>query len=368
MVSSKMRKPKHREIFDYLHSAIVEGRYVPGQRIPSETQLSRRFDVSRPTVARALRDLEHAGFLDRRVGSGSYVRALEEAQHGVVGILVPGLGEGEIFEPICSEIAKSVEAHNLSVLWGDCSALQSEGKASRAEQICKQYIASAVAGVFFEPIELAPGMHEANQLIVEALDRAGIPVILIDCDVSEFPNRSKFDVVGIDNHRAGHVLADHLWKQGCRRIDFVAQTLSAWTIDARIGGYREALIRRGVAPEEDWLHHVDPEDVNAMQQVARSGADGFICGNDYTAAHLMRNLMKCGVRIPEDVRVVGVDDLKYAKLLTVPLTTLRQPCRELGSNAVDAMIRRIENPQMPARDILLDFKLVVRESSAASPK
>ena len=57
-----------------------------------------------------------------------------------------------------------------------------------------------------------------------------------------------------------------------------------------------------------------------MDQLSQAGADGFICGNDYTAASLMRHLMTRGVRIPEDVRVVGVDDLKYARLLSVPLT------------------------------------------------
>ena len=72
-------------------------------------------------------------------------------------------------------------------------------------------------------------------------------------------------------------------------------------------------------------------------------------------------------RVPEDVCVVGVDDLKYARLLSVPLTTLHQPCRELGASAVSALIRRIENPRMAARDILLDFELVVRESSGVVP-
>ena len=76
----------------------------------------------------------------------------------------------------------------------------------------------------------------------------------------------------------------------------------------------------------------------------------------------MRDLVKQGVRVPEDIRLVGVDDLKYAEALSVPLTTIRQPCDSMGKAAVEAMIQRIANPRMPARDILLDFELVVRES------
>jgi GntR family transcriptional regulator, arabinose operon transcriptional repressor len=76
----------------------------------------------------------------------------------------------------------------------------------------------------------------------------------------------------------------------------------------------------------------------------------------------MQTLIELGYRIPEDVRIVGIDDVQYASLLTVPLTTVHQPCREIGVAAVAAMLERIGSPEMPRRDILLDCTLVVRES------
>ena len=87
-----------------------------------------------------------------------------------------------------------------------------------------------------------------------------------------------------------------------------------------------------------------------------------IQGNDITAARLMRTLEQLDVRVPQQVRIVGIDDVKYAALLGVPLTTLRQPCPELGETAVAAMLDRIAHPNMPTRDILLDCKLVIRRS------
>ena len=69
-----VRNPKHRQIFEHVRAAIVAGQYQAGNRMPSETVLGRRFDASRPTVARALHDLEVAGYVERRVGSGTYVR------------------------------------------------------------------------------------------------------------------------------------------------------------------------------------------------------------------------------------------------------------------------------------------------------
>lgn len=73
--------------------------------------------------------------------------------------------------------------------------------------------------------------------------------------------------------------------------------------------------------------------------------------------------MERGVRVPEDVRVAGVDDLKYASLLSVPLTTIHQPCEALGRAAVETMLQRLQHPDRPARDVLVDFRLVVRGST-----
>ena len=82
----------------------------------------------------------------------------------------------------------------------------------------------------------------------------------------------------------------------------------------------------------------------------------------------MRGLYGMGIRVPKDVRIMGVDDDKYASLVTTPLTTIRQPGRELGAAAVSMMLGRIENRTMPARTLLLDCTLVVRESCGASRK
>jgi DNA-binding LacI/PurR family transcriptional regulator len=79
----------------------------------------------------------------------------------------------------------------------------------------------------------------------------------------------------------------------------------------------------------------------------------------------MRTLESLSVNVPGDIKMAGFDDVKYASLLPVPLTTIRQPCAELGATAVRVMVDRVNNPALPARDLLLDFKLIVRESSGA---
>ena len=91
----------------------------------------------------------------------------------------------------------------------------------------------------------------------------------------------------------------------------------------------------------------------------------MICGNDLTAAQLLRALEKNNVRVPRDVRVVGFDDARYATLLSVPLTTIHQPCRDIAITAYRAMLERISDPTLPGRSLLLTPHLVVRESCGA---
>jgi LacI family transcriptional regulator len=93
--------------------------------------------------------------------------------------------------------------------------------------------------------------------------------------------------------------------------------------------------------------------------------DACICANDHTAAVLMRSLESIGLNVPKDIRVAGFDDVKYATLLTVPLTTVHQPCRDIATIAFRAMLQRIADPSLPARIMSLTPTLVVRESCGA---
>src|SRR5205823_8438380 len=97
----------------------------------------------------------------------------------------------------------------------------------------------------------------------------------------------------------------------------------------------------------------------------RKQGDAFVCANDRTAGQLMHVLQALGYRIPRDVRIVGIDDVEYASLLPVPLTTVHQPCREIGAAAMAAMLDRIDQPGMLSRDILVECRLVVRDSCGA---
>src|SRR5450755_2817021 len=156
---------KHQEICQTLKGAIASGQYKAGQRLPSEADLGKTFSASRMTMNRALRELHLGGIIDRRAGSGSYIRH-EIAGSYTFGLLIPELGQTEIFEPICRGMAEAqeIDGHH-ALLWGKSlpnAEDNPERKESKASELCRQMLAKKVSGVFFAPLELTSGKDAIN--------------------------------------------------------------------------------------------------------------------------------------------------------------------------------------------------------------
>ena len=364
-MSRPAKTPKYRAVCDTLQREIQSGRLGPGDRLPSEAQLERRFGASRITVGRAVRDLQLAGLVERRPGAGSYVKTRSLSDALSFGLLIPDLGNTEIFEPICQGMMGSPLARQHALLWGSVTSAAAS-REEHAWHLCRQYIDRRVSGVFFAPLELTSGKDAINRKISEALDEAGIPLVLLDRTVGPYPERGTHDLVGIDNRRAGYRITEHLLRQRIRRIAFVAVEHAAATVEAREAGYREALYRWNSPIDQELVQRLDPTDLERVKSLMACEPEGIVCANDWTAARLMRSILELGYAVPDTVRLVGVDDLDYASLLPVPLTTLRQPTREIGAAAFAAMLERVGRPDAPARDILLQTQLVVRRSCGAS--
>ena len=359
--------PKYRQVLESLSKDILSGTYRPGQKFPSEAALVKQFRTSRITIGRALRELTARGLVRRIAGSGTYVRTAPRAGMGLLfGLLIPELGDTEIFEPICHGIANARRAAHHALLWGH-SASGDSSSDSQALELCKQFIDRNVAGVFFAPLEVGAHVDQTNRAIVSRLEQAKIPIVLLDRCILPYPQRSLHDLAGIDNRRAAYLATAHLLSLGVRRIAFVAAAGGAPTVEARITGFREALLAQGMHLNHGAVHRPIALDDASLKPFLSAGRkdDALVCVNDRTAARVMQVLLALGRRIPQDVRIVGMDDVQYASLLPIPLTTVHQPCREIGDAAMSAMLDRIAQPDMLTRDILLECKLVVRDSCGA---
>jgi DNA-binding LacI/PurR family transcriptional regulator len=356
--------PLHRAIYEALLAEIQSGTYKPGDRLPSEALLCERFQASRITVAKAFQGLQRDNLVTRRAGSGTYVEKPAAQNSLQFGLLIPDLGTTEIFEPICQGIMRSPGGRSHSLTWGHSNVVDVD-KLRATEQLCRQYIAQKVDGVFFAPTEYADTRDETNHRIASMLENAGVPMVLLDRDFELYPERSAFDLVGIDNHRAGFILTDHLIRAGAKKIVFAVRQNSAVTVDARMAGYRHALFMANQGYSGAVVSG-DFDDARFVRSVLeKHKPDGIVCANDVTAARLMQTVIALGLKVPGDIRMVGIDDVSYARFLPTPLTTLRQDCAEIGAVAMETMLQRIREPGHPVRDVLVRCELVVRSSCGA---
>jgi len=365
---------KHRNISRQLTTEIIAGKYSKTGRLPSEAQLVNRFSVSRPTVGRAMRELQEQGLIERRAGSGTYVRLEKDRGHSAhpvipqIGLILPSLCHTEIFEPICGELASICRSNDYGLWWGAnmSSTVETRMTAAEAEALCGQFIEGGVMGVFFVSFEHQADREMTNQRITERLKQAGIPVVLLDRDIGVFPNRSEFDIVGVDNVAGGYLLADHLIKLGVRQMVYVKRPLTAPTVDSRIIGAQKAILDSGLQIPQPFVYSGDPADVKFVKSFAQNQKiEAILCTSDHLAAELLQTLTRIGIRVPKDLRLVGFDNVRFASLLSTPLTTVDQPVRDIAITAFSALRERMTNSTLPPRTLILTPRLVVRESCGA---
>lgn len=358
-------KQKYHKLYTSIKKDIESLVYRNSDKLPTEIELAEQYHVSRPTVAKALDLLRQSGHIERISGVGTFVRYRPNIDVKNFALLIPGLGETEIFESICGHMSHLSQIKNFNLIWNGSMQQDAEMRRQHIQQLANRYIEQQrIDGVFFTPLELTSKKDSVNLDIVNRFDAAGIPVVLMDRDIVSFPLRSKYDVVGVDNFRLGYLLTRHLLDQGCSNVVFFARPYSAPTVNMRIYGYQQALQDANVQFCPDDIHIENIESPRFIESLlSASDTPGILCANDTTASKLMPLIEDHGYKIPDDVKIAGVDDIKYANYLRVPLTTYRQPSKDIAEEAIELMLTRIREPHQKARTVFLDGELVVRKST-----
>lgn len=360
------KKCLYNEVYDYVLDLVMNNDLPQDGRLPTESQLCEQFKTSRATVTKAMKKLEHDGIIRRQAGAGSFALKSKEPKSMYAALLIASLGDIEFFSPICAQIAQSCQKHNISLIWGNTGPATEISKRSDIDQLCRRLVKQQVTGVFFAPNQLYENGSDDNArdvYLAESLTQAGIAIVLIDRDFTLYPQRSRYDFVGIDNVHAAFMQTKHLYEQGCRRIITVTKPIRVTTREARLAGYKIAMEHLGLGSHPEWVYVGDASDMNFIRKTLECEPDGVVCFNDPVAMPYLHGLLSLGIDVPNKIKVIGVDDLEYAKYLPVPLSTMQQPCKMIGDMAVDIMIRRLKNPTQPSMELMLTTTLVAREST-----
>lgn len=355
---------KQLSIFETLKEGIVSGVYKNGTLLPSEDTLAKQYEVSRPTIAKVYNQLQTNGYIKKTRGYGSQVIHNNSRLTYTIGLLLPGSGESEIFTTINDQILKLSRKNHLSCLWEGATASNAEIRRAQIEHYCDNYISQKVDAILFSPLERLPDADEINLRIFNKIINADIPLVLIDRGVKFQPETGGYDIIWLDNLSAGSAMAQLLIKKGCEIIHFFYRPNSANSVDIRLSGIRDTVLKQHLKFTEENIFCGDPADIDFIKTMKIvPGKTGIICANDSTATVLLSSLEKINVTTTSDCLICGYDNMKYSQYLKYPLTSYLQPCEEMASISVELAIRRIKNHHHIPMIVNVNGKIIEREST-----
>ncbi|MDU0345055.1 LacI family DNA-binding transcriptional regulator [Microbacterium sp. KSW2-29] len=309
--------------------------------------LNGRETVSPAAVERVRAAIESLGYV-----RNDAARQLRAGRSRSIALIVLDVGN-----PFFAAVARGAEARAADD--GYVVLLGSSGADGDHERLyLDQFREQRVAGVLLTPAD-------AGGDVVERLAQAGIPVVLVD----EHTADAEVCTVSVDDVEGGHLAVAHLLAQGRRRIGFVAGPLATRQVADRLAGARRAVAEvEGAALEiieTDGMTVLAGRAAGERLRERTDRPDAVFAANDLLAVGLLQALtMLGGIRVPDDIALVGYDDIDFAAATVVPLTSVRQPAEALGSTAVDLLLRQLDGELDPSeRQVRFRPELVVRASS-----
>lgn len=284
-------------------------------------------------------------------------RSLRNGRTGLIALVVP-----EIDVPYFAELARTI-IEAADALGYRVMIDQTDGQITRE----RTHIAKATQSTLFEGIIFSPLALSSSDLAEVA---GNTPFVIL----GEHPYEGRFDHVALDNIAAASDVIAHLHAIGRRRIAAIGQGMGPGdgTKQLRFEGYVRGLREQGLefdpalAPQSSFTHRELGFDAT-IQLLESTDFDALFCFSDLVAVGAMRALVSRGVRVPEDVAVVGWDNITEASFSNPPLTSVSPDKAQLASTTLAYLIDRMADVAIPPRDFVVAHTLEVRESSVGTP-
>ena len=312
--------------------------------------LNNHADISQATRSRVLAKVEELGYQRNAVA-----RSLSLRRTHTVGIVIPDLMHSFFVEVIAGiEPVASVRGYGLLL----CSS--SEDPAKERSEL------EMLRGRQVDGVVLASAHGSGNTELLQQLVKRGTSLVMIDRDDHASVRCHR---VLTDDEQVGHLATAHLIDAGRRAIAHVGGPAIAHA-KRRERGWREALKARGIRAQDDWIVRggfMESDGYKAMKRLltVRPRIDGVFAANDPSAIGAMKAIWEAGLRVPDDIAVVGVGDIALGDLLRVPLTTVGWSRRDQGRHAAELLLNSIDRDSDEPQRVIIPPRLIVRESSGA---
>jgi len=337
----------------------------PGDRLPTQFQLREMLGASRPTVAKALALLAAEGLIESRQGSGVYLRSVPavSTRTRLVSFIAPRAGASLVLRAYYG-IERRARQKGYQLLMAS-----SEDDIRHEEKLVEQHLQAGAQGIILYPVT-----RWRHQLAEDYLRRRWqeVPIVLFDIGYEEWGR----PLVIFDNYRLGYEMTRALLAHGHRNIDFLPLNEDCLhrSIHERRDGWLAAMQDAGVpVPPKyrNWINlslslHVeealvDPEEVVHRLLQLSPRPDALIAWEDQTAMSVIRALQKVGVAVPEQIRVVGFDDLEASRFFQPTFPTSQPDFARLGEIAVDVLDEWLSGKQSAPRTYILSVPVHWRE-------
>ncbi len=324
--------------------------------------VAREAGVSYTTVSRVINDEAHVrpDKRERVLGAmarlgftiNQHARSLRGGRSNTIGLLVRDLGTGYI-----GEIVRGIDAELADAQYDVMLYTTHRRKSKEAA-----YVATLTRGLADGLLITLPRDPAAY---LESLRQRHFPYVLIDHQGID----DRGPAVGATNELGARAAVEHLIALGHRRIGFIKGSPDLGCSRDRLAGYRAALADVGLPYDPDLVRDGDfnqPRGYEAANELLRLAdpPTAIFASNDVSAFGVMEAVRDHGKRIPDDVSIVGFDDIPQAAQVNPPLTTVRQPLEQMGRQAARMLLEIMEDPERPVGRLELPTELVIRNSTA----
>jgi LacI family repressor for deo operon, udp, cdd, tsx, nupC, and nupG len=322
--------------------------------------VARAVGVSHSTVSRALSNSslvrEETKIKIQQVAAemgytpNAAARSLVTKRTGALGLVVT-----TIADPFIAEVVRGIEETALDEGYGVILS-QSNAEVSRELAAVRALREKRVDAVIVSA-------SRVGDLYMPLLEEIQVPIVLVNSEQSS----KRVHFVLSDDFQGGRLATEYLLSLGHRRIGYITGPPEHKSSEHRLRGYRQALQLAGVEPDSNWIsqgtghYHGGEKALQALLSVALDVTAVF-CYNDTTAIGALRFARHRGMRVPEDISIIGFDDILYASYTEPPLTTIAQQKYEMGRLVARMAFELIAGQQV--QDIVLPTRLVIRESCA----
>ncbi|MDP3180028.1 MAG: substrate-binding domain-containing protein [Spirochaetaceae bacterium] len=355
---------KYRQIVTWVKAEVQDGSIMPGDKLPSESELCQRFSVSRSAVRQALGTLVHEGWLESLKGIGPFCTARKGSRTGDLA-LVCYFAASYIFPGIVTAFERTAQRNGFHMIFN-----QSESDIEKERQILRKLAEKGVGGIALVPAN--PGLDEpgapsdlasTNYELLCELHDAGTQILLVDNNFGD----DRFPTISLDDAAVGRTAAQYLYERGHRDVG-VIYAINHRPFKLRRDGFSEALSSFGLDPS---FHNVrvqrsvDAEEA-IYESLGRDRPSAFFCANDELAVALYKAAARRGLTIPKDLSVISVDNSDYAELPGICLTSISHPSAFIGDRSAQILIDGMASPDVRFKNMISIDPVVVERASVRS--